>query len=397
MEEIMKRNVGALEIKMGVQALLEWKGVVQEIQEKVMTEGIDFGIIPGCSKPTLLKPGAELLNLTFGLRPILDPAKDIIRTDLPGNHKDFEVTIHILNSAGLEIATGVGSCSTMESKYRYRNAQHKCPNCGQATIFKSKNEGEGFFCWQKKGGCGYKFKPDDEKITKQEVGRVENEDPADLWNTVLKIAKKRALIDGDLNATAASHVFTQDVEDMNKEIIRDAEYREIKVEKPVEKKEEMGPNDLRRADPGFDRFSSDGTEGRKQVASSDDETVNEILDGTKNLTEKKKEKAVEKKEEKLAKKKEEKQPELMKEKPVDKKAVLGNVSVKHPEEICTKEQVKAIKALMKFKGTEEELEKIVLETYFPMNGVVQGFSSLPYELAGWIISLLQESGKSEKK
>ena len=47
----------------------------------------------------------------------------------------------------------------------------------------------------------------------QVAGRVENSDLADTYNTVLKMAKKRALVDATLTATAASDIFTQDLED----------------------------------------------------------------------------------------------------------------------------------------------------------------------------------------
>jgi hypothetical protein len=44
--------------------------------------------------------------------------------------------------------------------------------------------------------------------------KMENDDPWSLWNTVLKMAKKRALIDATLSATRSSGLFTQDVEDL---------------------------------------------------------------------------------------------------------------------------------------------------------------------------------------
>jgi hypothetical protein len=43
---------------------------------------------------------------------------------------------------------------------------------------------------------------------------VENEDIADVFNTVLKMGKKRAFVDAVLSATAASDIFTQDIEEM---------------------------------------------------------------------------------------------------------------------------------------------------------------------------------------
>jgi hypothetical protein len=44
--------------------------------------------------------------------------------------------------------------------------------------------------------------------------KMENPDIADQYNTVLKMAKKRAHVDAILTATGASDIFTQDVEDM---------------------------------------------------------------------------------------------------------------------------------------------------------------------------------------
>ena len=52
--------------------------------------------------------------------------------------------------------------------------------------------------------------------------RVEFDNPADYYNTVLKMAKKRAHVDAILTATAASDCFTQDVEDTQREKQRPA-------------------------------------------------------------------------------------------------------------------------------------------------------------------------------
>jgi hypothetical protein len=92
-----------------------------------------------------------------------------------------------------------------------------CPECGKDTIIKGKAEyGGGWICYAKKGGCGAKWPDDSEQartFETTEIGRVDNPDLADTFNTVLKMADKRALIAAVLNGTAASDVFTQDVED----------------------------------------------------------------------------------------------------------------------------------------------------------------------------------------
>ena len=71
------------------------------------------------------------------------------------------------------------------------------------------------FCQE--GRVWGKVRDNDAAITGQPTGRIENEDIADVYNTVLKMAKKRALVDATLTATAASDIFTQDVEDFGPE------------------------------------------------------------------------------------------------------------------------------------------------------------------------------------
>ena len=43
--------------------------------------------------------------------------------------------------------------------------------------------------------------------------KVEHDNPADYYNTALKMAKKRALVDACLTVTAASDIFSQDLEE----------------------------------------------------------------------------------------------------------------------------------------------------------------------------------------
>jgi hypothetical protein len=185
--------------------------LVQQVMRAVMQEGFHYGVIPGTEKPTLLKPGAEKLTMTFRLAPELT----VDMTDLGDGHREYRVKValrHIVT--GQMWGEGVGSCSTMESRYRYRNAALTCPHCGQSAIIKGRAEyGGGWLCFGKKGGCGAKFSDNDSDITNQATGRVENPDISDTWNTALKMAKKRALVDATLTATAASDCFNQDLED----------------------------------------------------------------------------------------------------------------------------------------------------------------------------------------
>ncbi|MCK9432828.1 MAG: hypothetical protein M0R00_07720 [Candidatus Omnitrophica bacterium] len=138
--------------------------LVHQVLEKVMVKGTHYGTVPGCgAKDVLLKPGADLLAMTFRLVPQFKAE----RIDLEGGHREYDVTCSMFGPSGELLGQGVGSASTMEKKYRYR-----------------------------KDASGK---------------RIENEDIADVYNTVLKIAKKRAHIDATLTVTGAADIFFQDL------------------------------------------------------------------------------------------------------------------------------------------------------------------------------------------
>lgn len=191
--------------------------LIQGVLKEVMVLGHHYDQMPGVHTkqgekkrpPVLLKPGAEKLCLVFRLAPTFN-----VRTrELQNNHREYTVTCTLTHRpSGQVVATADGSCSTMETKYRYRNGKPKCPSCGAPTVFKSSKD-PGFFCWKAKGGCGKTFKATDRMITGQEVGQAENQDIADQWNTVLKMAEKRALVAATLLATAASDMFVTEVDE----------------------------------------------------------------------------------------------------------------------------------------------------------------------------------------
>lgn len=191
--------------------------VIQQVMKDAMVKDTHYGVVPGCGdKPTLLKAGAEKLCLTFRLA----PTYVVTKTDLGHGHREYEVRCTLTHiPTGNVFGEGVGICSSHESKFRYRKAERVCPACGKDTIIKGKQEyGGGWLCFAKKGGCGAKFKDDDDSITSQQVGRVDNPDIADVFNTILKMAKKRAHVDAVLTATAASDIFAQDLEDLSGEL-----------------------------------------------------------------------------------------------------------------------------------------------------------------------------------
>jgi hypothetical protein len=183
------------------------------VMEAVMKEGIHFGKIPGVNKPTLLKPGAEVLLVTLRLSPDFD-SQPVFSEDQHLVAISKCTLRHIPTQ--LVIATGEGLCSTRESKYAWRQGMRTCPKCGAAAIVRSTRK-SAYFCISNEGGCGERFgfgtKAGDD-LDRQDTSRVPNPDLPDTWNTVLKMANKRALVAAVLAGTAASDVFTQDVEDM---------------------------------------------------------------------------------------------------------------------------------------------------------------------------------------
>jgi hypothetical protein len=187
---------------------------IVQVMQAVMKPDVHYGIIPGVRNPSLFKAGAETLLVALRLAPHYVSEKIW--------HDDGHLTVSVACTlkhipTGLEVATGEGLCSSRESRYAYRQGGRMCPECGKDTIIKGKAEyGGGWICFAKKGGCGAKWPDDSEQaraFETTEIGRVDNPDLADTFNTVLKMADKRALIAAVLNGTAASDVFTQDVED----------------------------------------------------------------------------------------------------------------------------------------------------------------------------------------
>lgn len=132
--------------------------MLQSYVREHMVEGEDYGVIAGTTKPTLFKPGAEKLNAIFGLAPIVEINNRV--EDWDKGFVAYEVKVTLLNKRNNAVeAEGIGSCNSRERRYK-------------------------------------------------------NQDAANIANTILKMSKKRALIDATLSATRASGLFTQDLEDI---------------------------------------------------------------------------------------------------------------------------------------------------------------------------------------
>jgi hypothetical protein len=121
-----------------------------EFVKTVMRKDIDFGVIPGTVKPTLLKPGAEKLCTLFGLTSrfqLLEKVEDWIGRDHNGEPFFYYLYRCQLFRNGMLITEADGSCNSFEQKYRWRKAERKCPVCSSNTIIKGKEEyGGGWLC-----------------------------------------------------------------------------------------------------------------------------------------------------------------------------------------------------------------------------------------------------------
>ena len=140
-----------------VQATMNKITQFQQVIQKTLHQGHDFGIIPGTDKPTLLKPGAEKILMMMGLQSefeIVDSTRDFEK-----GFFQYQVRCKLLKG-DMVITEGLGACNTRERKYLKM-------------------------------------------------------DPYTMDNTVLKMAKKRALVDAALLVASLSDVFTQDLEDMD--------------------------------------------------------------------------------------------------------------------------------------------------------------------------------------
>ena len=176
--------------------------LINEAMKNVMKEGAHYGIVPGCgNKPTLLKPGAEKLAMLFGYA--VDPEIE----DLSGADEiRYRIKARLVHAkSGIFVGAGVGEASSSEEKYKWRAAV-----CDEE--FEMTSADRRRIKFQKK----YNKAKGGYDIEKIKQVRMEK---SDIANTVLKMAKKRAQVDAILSSTAASDMFTQDIEDMPQEYL----------------------------------------------------------------------------------------------------------------------------------------------------------------------------------
>jgi len=167
--------------------------LIQDVMRSVMFDGTHYGKIPGTNSVSLYKAGAEKLMATFRLA--ARPEVEDLSAD---GEVHYRVTVNLLSAGGQFLGAGIGECSSREDKYAWR----------------------GMICQEE-----FDATPENRKRVKfsKYQGRVEQKkqirtNPADVANTILKMAKKRAQVDAVITVTAASDIFTQDIEDLPDEL-----------------------------------------------------------------------------------------------------------------------------------------------------------------------------------
>lgn len=168
--------------------------LVQEVMRSIMKSETHYGVIPGTKKPSLYKPGAEVLCVTFRIA----DKYEIEDLTVDGMARYRVRCIGIHQVTGVVLGEGMGECSSHEEKYKWRAAI-----CAEEFEVTPENLRR------------LKFSKWNNKVDKKQQIRTESADQA---NTILKMACKRAKIAMTLNVTGASDIFTQDIEDLPEEL-----------------------------------------------------------------------------------------------------------------------------------------------------------------------------------
>jgi len=186
--------------------LVERMRLVQEVVTNLFVLGTHYDYIGKAdredAKPCLLQPGAQALCTLFRLSPAFDCRREWIRADDGAMHVEYDVTCRLSKPDGSPAAEGVGYCTTLESRYRWRNQALSQPIPDDYRERKSEYAAEGYGARKISGNwCWCKLK-------------APNPDVADRYNTAKKMACKRALVHAAINALGISYMVSQDLEDL---------------------------------------------------------------------------------------------------------------------------------------------------------------------------------------
>jgi hypothetical protein len=171
--------------------------IIQELMRNNMKEGTHYGKVFTTAKPSLWKPGAEMIAMT--LRIALDHVIEDLSTGDDVRYRVKAVATRQVD--GLFLGATYGECWSAEQKYMWREAVvtkefEATPEDRRRVKFEKANNRDGY----------------------TETYQVRTH-PPDTANTILKMACKRSDIAVILLVTAASDIFTQDIEDLPAEML----------------------------------------------------------------------------------------------------------------------------------------------------------------------------------
>lgn len=129
---------------------------LQNFIKYMMVPNIDYGFVPGCPKPMLFKSGAEKLCDIYGLTKQIEILEKTENWENGIFHYVVKAVL-VNKKTGFVESEGVGACNNKEKKFA-------------------------------------------------------SQDPYSVVNSILKMAKKRAIVDATLAATRTSGIFGQDME-----------------------------------------------------------------------------------------------------------------------------------------------------------------------------------------
>lgn len=132
--------------------------MLQRFVQEFLVPNEDYGIIPGTKKPSLYKSGAEKLTDAFGFAKYVEVLNRVEDWQTPFLHYEVKLILRSKRT-GLVEAEGIGSANSKEKKFA-------------------------------------------------------KQDTFSIANSLLKMAKKRALVDAVLSSTRSSGIFSQDMEDI---------------------------------------------------------------------------------------------------------------------------------------------------------------------------------------
>lgn len=183
---VYDREMTALDVRKQV-------NLIQDVMKNVMKENEHYGKISGCGdKVVLLKAGAEKIAMTFRLAAEYEEISGSVESD---DFICYKINCKLTYiPTGVFVGSGRGTCNSKEKKYKTRMVYVNKATDEEKAIGKEE---------ERTGKDGKKYKV-----------LIVPQNPWDLQNTLYKMACKRALVAGILTVTAASDIFTQDIEDL---------------------------------------------------------------------------------------------------------------------------------------------------------------------------------------